>query len=70
MLTPRVLRYEIADGGADWDEAERSVAAGKSTTVSVKGQHKEGKRKAESAFADAQKEATALREKKLKKKGR
>ncbi|KAF2088345.1 N-acetyltransferas-like protein [Saccharata proteae CBS 121410] len=66
-------RYEIADGGADWDNAERQVriAQGdskKSTTVSVK--KSAGKRKAGEAVEEALKEVETGKEGKKSKKGK
>lgn len=63
----------MANGGAaEWDDAERQIASGKSTTVSVKSK-REGdastKRKAGAALEEAQKEAEASRERKKSKKG-
>ena len=69
-------RYEIADGGADWADAEKQARSaqangrtGKSTTVSVKSQqkHGHGKRKAGEAMEAAEREAEKFREKKSKK---
>ena len=69
-------RYEIANGNATWEDAEKQIKAttgkqGKSTTVSVKS-HKEadkagGKRKAGEALEEAQREAAGLEGKKNKK---
>lgn len=56
--------YEIANGGASWEDAERQIQEAekkgrKSTTVSVKNSRleKEGKRKAGEALLEAQREA-------------
>ncbi|KAF2146910.1 uncharacterized protein K452DRAFT_315110 [Aplosporella prunicola CBS 121167] len=68
-------RYEIADGGADWADAERQVAkaatsgdARRSTTVSVKTKGNGGKRKAGEAVGEAYKEVESAREGKKSKK--
>ncbi|KAF1354920.1 putative nucleolar ATPase Kre33 [Delphinella strobiligena] len=61
-------KYEIATGGASWEEAERQIAAGKSTTVAVQSQKAaQNKRKAGEALEEAQKEAMNLEGKKSKK---
>ena len=59
-----LCRYEIANGEAGWDDAERQIkrntgGPGKSTTVSVKSAKASGqaKRKAGEALEEAQKEA-------------
>jgi N-acetyltransferase 10 len=65
-------RYEIADGGkAEWQGAERQIASGKSSTVSIKMKRPdEGKRKTGGAFAEAVKEADESRERKKSKKAK
>jgi N-acetyltransferase 10 len=65
-------RYEIANGGkVEWQDAERQVASGKSSTVSVKTKRPdEGKRKAGGAFAEAVKEADEARERRKGKKAK
>ncbi|KAF2096667.1 putative nucleolar ATPase Kre33 [Rhizodiscina lignyota] len=62
-------KYEIADEDEDWEEPEKQIVGGKSTTVSVKSKHKEGqaKRKAGEAMREAEREAEKLKEKKPKK---
>ncbi|OCK77701.1 N-acetyltransferas-like protein [Lepidopterella palustris CBS 459.81] len=69
-------RYEIADGGADWENAERQIRAahannGKSMTVAVK-TGKGPKRKAGEAIEEALREAEGVgwKEGKKSKKGR
>jgi N-acetyltransferase 10 len=69
-----IRRYEIADGGADWADAERQVRAAqgdslKSTIVSVKS-GKGDKRKAGVALGEAYKEEEKFREGKKKRKGK
>ena len=62
--------YAIADGGADWEDAEKRVREGKGNgVVSVKGgkSKDERKRKAGEAVEDAMREAEKGREKKGKK---
>lgn len=59
-------RYEIANGGASWEDAERQIQAGKSSTVAVKSHKEAQKRKAGEALEDAQKEAATLEGKKSK----
>ncbi|KAF2754112.1 putative nucleolar ATPase Kre33 [Pseudovirgaria hyperparasitica] len=62
-------RYEIATGdAADWEEPERQIRAGKSTTVAVKNSKAQGKRK-HGELQEALKEADAVREGKKSKKG-
>lgn len=63
-------KYEIADGGkAEWQDAERQVVSGKSSTVSVKAKRSdEVKRKTGGAFAEAVKEADEARERRKSKK--
>jgi N-acetyltransferase 10 len=65
-------RYEIANGGkVEWQDAERQVASGKSSTVSVKTKRPdEGKRKAGGAFAEAVKEADEARDRRKGKKAK
>ncbi|ORY05067.1 GNAT acetyltransferase 2-domain-containing protein [Clohesyomyces aquaticus] len=65
-------RYEITAGGADWEDAERTVAktgGAKDVTVSVK-TGKDKKRKAGSAVEEAYKEAEQFKEGGKKKKGK
>ena len=67
--------YEIADGGADWEDAERQIRAAhvdgsKSLTVSVK-TGKPAKRKAGEAVEEAYREDILAKEgKKTKKAGK
>ncbi|KAG9532079.1 hypothetical protein KCU77_g24245, partial [Aureobasidium melanogenum] len=65
-------KYAIANGEADWDEAERQIQkaggrSGKSTTVSVKLKSASSKRKAGEALEEVQKEAANFEGKKSKK---
>lgn len=68
-------RYEIADGGADWADAERQVRSSKgdsnkALTVSVKSGKSSSKRKAGEAIEEAYKEEIAAKEgKKARKSG-
>lgn len=60
-------RYEIEGGKAEWEDAEALVKAGKGSTVAVKKKWKmegdgDGKRKVSGAFAEAVREADALRD--------
>jgi N-acetyltransferase 10 len=66
-----IHRYAIADGGAEWEEAELQIrnsqnGSRKSTTVSVKSKDT-FKRKAGEAVAEALKEIEAIKPKKQKK---
>ena len=65
-------RYKLADAAPeDWEEAEKQVRSGKSTSVAVKGKKEDSKkRKPGQALAEAHEEATRIREKKKQKKGR
>lgn len=65
-------KYAIANGEANWDEAERQIQkaggrSGKSTTVSVKSKNASSKRKAGEALEEVQKEAANIDGKKSKK---
>lgn len=68
-------RYEIANGATSWEQAERQIQAGKSTTVAVASAQKAAekaanKRKAGEALEEAQKEAATLEGKRSNKKGK
>ncbi|KAL1311617.1 hypothetical protein AAFC00_001728 [Neodothiora populina] len=65
-------KYEVANGDAAWQEAERQIQKGKGTTVSVASASKaqQSKRKAGEALEEAQKEAAGLEGKRSSKKGK
>jgi len=70
MIDANLERYALADAPEeDWQQAERLIAEGKSTTVAVKSE-KSKKRKPGEALAEAYKEAETVREKKKSKKGK
>ena len=55
----------------DWEEAEKQVRSGKSTSVAVKGKTSDSKkRKPGEALAEAHEEANRIRDKKKHKKGK
>ncbi len=67
-------RYEIQNGGAGWEDAERQIRAaqangGKSTTVSVKSSKPVSKRKAGETVATVYEEEIGSKESKKMKKG-
>jgi N-acetyltransferase 10 len=69
-----VRRYALADGGADWEDAERQISgvnggSKKNTTVSVKRSGDPHKRKGV-AVAEALKEVEASRAKKKPKRSK
>lgn len=69
-----MIRYEVANGNASWEDAERQIReaqkkGGKSTTVSVKSTNAaaQNKRKAGEALEEAHKEMAGAGGKKSKK---
>jgi hypothetical protein len=67
-----IPRYATADGGMDWEDAEKQVRKNKdkskkSLTVSVRNDTNGSKRKAGEAVNDALTELTSLKQKKKKK---
>jgi len=72
LIDANLERYQLADSSAqDWEEAEKQLAKGKTTSIAVKGKLKDDKkRKPGEALAEAYKEAEKTREKKRPKKAK
>jgi hypothetical protein len=69
LLTGSVRFDPIDIAPEDWQDAEKAVVQGKSTTVSVKNKAAAAKRKPGEALTEAYQEAEQGREKKKHKKG-
>ncbi|KIW07929.1 uncharacterized protein PV09_01836 [Verruconis gallopava] len=72
LINANVEKYQLAEASAeDWEEAEKHVALGKSTSVAVKVKSNDSrKRKPGEALAEAHREMERIKEKKRPKKSR